>query len=57
MKKLYHSFCAFSYKGGELCSNINQTIEDMASSVVGDIDWDELFDCCADDEKSVFIFL
>ena len=51
MKKLYHSFCAFSYKGGELCSNINQTIEDMASSVVGDIDWDELFDCCADDEK------
>ena len=23
----------------------------MASSVVGDIDWDELFDCCADDEK------
>jgi hypothetical protein len=51
MNKLYHSFCAFSYKGGELCSNINQTIEDMASSVVGDIDWDELFDCCADDEK------
>ena len=51
MKKLYHSFCAFSYKGGELCSNINQTIEDMASSVVGDIDWDELFDRCADDEK------
>ena len=51
MKKLYHSFCVFSYKGGELCSNINQTIEDMASSVVGDIDWDELFDRCADDEK------
>ena len=47
--KLYHSFCAFSYKGGELCSNINQTIEDIASSI--DIDWDELFDCCADDEK------
>ena len=51
MKKLYHSFCAFSYKGGELCSNINQTIEDMASSVVGDIDWDELFEYSADDEK------
>lgn len=51
MKKLYHSFCAFSYKGGELYSNINLTIEDMASSVVGNIDWDELFDCCADDEK------
>ena len=47
--KLYHSFCAFSYKGGELCSNINQTIEDIASGI--DIDWDELFDSCADDEK------
>jgi hypothetical protein len=51
MNKLYHSFCAFSYKGGELCSNINQTIEDIASSVAGNIDWDELFDRCADDEK------
>jgi hypothetical protein len=47
--KLYHSFCAFSYKGGELCSNINQTIENIASII--DIDWDELFDYCADDEK------
>lgn len=47
--KLYHSFCAFSYKGGELCSNINQTIEDIASGI--DIDWDELFDRCADDKK------
>ena len=27
MNKLYHSFCVYSYKGGELCSNINQTIE------------------------------
>ena len=49
INKLYHSFCAFSYKGGELCSNINQTIEDIASGI--DIDWDELFDRCADDEK------
>ena len=47
--KLYHSFCAFSYKGGELCSNINQTIEDIASGI--DIDWDELSDRCEDDEK------
>lgn len=47
--KLYHSFCVFSYKGGELCSNLNQTIEEIASSI--DIDWDELFDRCADDEK------
>lgn len=51
MKKLYHSFCVFSYKGGELCSNINQTIEDIASSVVGDIDWEEIFERCADNEK------
>ena len=49
MNKLYHSFCVFPYKGGELCSNINQTIEDIASSI--DVDWDELFDRCADDEK------
>ena len=49
MNKLYHSFCAFAYKGGELCSNINQTIEDIASSI--DVDWDELFEYYADDEK------
>ena len=51
MNKLYHSFCAFSYKGGELCSNINQTIEDIASSFIDYIDWEEIFDRCADDEK------
>ena len=51
MNKLYHSFCAFSYKGGELCSNINQTIENIASSVTDNIDWEEIFDNCADDEK------
>lgn len=51
MNKLYHSFCVFSYKGGELCSNINQSIENIASSVVDGIDWDEIFDRCADDEK------
>lgn len=49
MNKLYHSFCASAYKGGELCSNINQTIEDIASSI--NIDWEEIFDNCADDEK------
>ena len=49
MNKLYHSFCVFSYKGGELCSNINQTIEDIASGI--DIDWEEIFGRCADDEK------
>ena len=51
MNKLYHSFCVFSYKGGELCSNINQSIEDIASSVTGNIDWEEISDRCADDEK------
>lgn len=51
MNKLYHSFCVSSYKGGELCSSINQTIEDIASSI--DIDWDELSERCADDEKFV----
>lgn len=49
MNKLYHIFQVSSYKGGELHSNINQTIEDIASGI--DIDWDELFDRCADDEK------
>jgi len=49
MSKLYHSFCVSSYKGGELNSNLNQTIENIASSV--EVDWDELFDRCADDEK------
>jgi len=49
MNKLYHSFCVFAYKGGELCSNINQTIENIASNI--DIDWGDLFDSCADDEK------
>lgn len=49
MNKLYHSFCAFSYKGGELCSNINQTIEDIASNI--EIDWDELIDYCTDGKE------
>ena len=51
MKKLYHLFCVFSYKGGELCSNINQSIENIASSVIDSIDWEEISDRCADDEK------
>ena len=51
MKKLYHLFRVFSYKGGELCSNINQTIEGIASYVTNSIDWEEISDHCADDEK------
>ena len=49
MSKLYHSFCVFSYKGGELCSNVNQTIEDIASSI--DVDWEEMREICADHER------
>ena len=51
MKKLYHLFRVFYYKGGELCSNINQSIENIASSVIDSIDWEEISDRCADDEK------
>ena len=49
MNKLYHSFCVYDYKGGELCSNINQTIEDIASSI--EVDWDELFEYSADNKE------
>lgn len=49
MSKLYHSFCVSSYKGGELHSNLNQTIENMASGI--DVDWVELFERFSDDEK------
>ena len=56
MNKLYHSFCVFSYKGGELCSNINQSIGSIASNVTDSIDWDELFDRCADMMKNLLIY-
>ena len=49
MNTLYHSFCVYAYKGGELSSHINQTIEDIVSNI--DIDWDELFEYCADNEE------
>lgn len=49
MNKLYHVFNVSAYKGGELHSNTNQTIENIASGI--DVDWWELFDRCADDEK------
>ena len=49
MNKLYHKFYVSSYKGGELHSNINQTIENIASCI--DIDWEELSERCADLEK------
>lgn len=49
MNKLYHSFCVYAYKGGELCSSINQTIEDIASGI--DIGWEEIQEICADNER------
>lgn len=49
MNKLYHRFYVSAYKGGELYSNINQTIEGIASSI--DVDWDEIRETCADHEK------
>ena len=49
MNKLYHLFSVYSYKGGELCANINQTIESIASNI--DIDWEIIFEHCADNEK------
>ena len=49
MNKLYHSFYVSAYKGGELHSNINQTIEGIASNI--DVDWDEIRETCADHER------
>ena len=51
MNKLYHLFYVSEYKGGELHSNVNLSIEEVASSIVGDIDWDEIFDRCSDSEQ------
>ena len=51
MNKLYHSFCVYSYKGGELSSDINITLEDLISRFLEYIDWEDLWDTCADDEK------
>jgi hypothetical protein len=49
MDKLYHVFHVSAYKGGELHSQTNQTIENIASGV--DVDWDELFERFFDDER------
>lgn len=49
MDKLYHVFHVSAYKGGELHSNINQTIENIVSGIY--IDWEELFESVYDDEK------
>ena len=49
MDKLYHVFHVSAYKGGELHSSINQTIESIASGI--DIDWEVIFENLYDDER------
>ena len=49
--KLYHKFCVYSYKGGELSSSTNLTLEELVSEFLDYIDWEDLWDTCADDEK------
>lgn len=51
MNKLYHIFYVSEYKGGELHSYVNLSIEEVASNIVDYIDWDEIFDRCADSEQ------
>ena len=51
MNKLYHLFYVSDYKGGELHSYVNLSIEEVASSIIDGIDWDEISDRCADNEK------
>lgn len=51
MNKLYHKFCVFDYKGGELCSDVNLTLEEVVSQFLEYIDWEDLWNTCADDKK------
>lgn len=51
MNKLYHIFYVSEYKGGELHSCVNLSIEGVASSIVDDIDWDEIFEYCVNSEQ------
>ena len=51
MNKLYHAFCVYSYTGGELSYNINSTLEELVSQFLDYIDWEDLWDTYADDEK------
>ena len=55
MNKLYHAFCVYSYKGGELSCDINLTLEELVSRFVEYIDWEDMWDTCADDEKFAHI--
>jgi len=50
MNKLYHLFNVFSYKGGELNSNVNLSFEELVNSV--DIDIDDLREAFGADEAS-----
>lgn len=51
MNKLYHIFYVSEYKGGELHSYVNLSIDNVVDNIINSIDWDEISDRCADDEK------
>jgi len=51
VNKLYHAFCVYSYKGGELSCSTNLTLEELISQFLDYIDWEDILDTCADDEK------
>ena len=53
MNNLYHYFYVSDYKGGELHSHTNLTLEELANEV--EIDIDELKESFADDERSQHI--
>lgn len=50
MNKLYHIFYVSSYKGGELYSRTNLTLEDLVNEV--DLEAEDLRDMFSDDERS-----
>lgn len=50
MNKLYHLFYVFSYKGGELCSSINNTLKDIAETVAENYLWEDIKEYAADYE-------
>lgn len=50
MNKLYHLFYVSSYKGGELFSRINYTLENIVEDVADWCYWDDLREYVADEE-------
>ena len=50
MNKLYHIFYVTNYKGGELHSYINYTLEDMVEEITDWCFWDDLKEYIVDEE-------